>query len=258
MPINNYNIIHILQAWNGYNGNIYFEPIHITPVNSSGNLDETESRQFQGLVSRKNNRPDSNNTHTRTFSRATNKSSIKSGKTISSRPFVMYDKRSVINRFNKNIQQELEWLESQESTGSLAVRPKSDPVKSQPREQTTYNKEKICKGSMAHKLSMANKQNNPMLKVNGDKFSSPTTMSPLLRTQTQYTLSNRLTTNSPDLFHPLPPLEQLRATVRHMDNVSNPAVKASNYRQSRPVTDEFKPYIKYSPEIKPKRQTSLV
>jgi hypothetical protein len=59
------------------------------------------------------------------------------------------------------------------------------------------------------------------LMVVGDKFAPPASMSPLLRTQTQFSLSHqRLGMHSPDLyggFERLPHLEQVRISMRHLD-----------------------------------------
>ena len=123
------------------------------------------------------------------------------------------------------------------------------------------------------------------LMVVGDRFAPHSIMSPLLRTQTQFTLSQRMTMNSPDLyagFERLPHLEQVRMSLRHMDmhsegsfpsrihtpysittnRVNTPYSRSFSRSTNRATTpyapsrsntslvEEYKPYIKYSPEIK--------
>lgn len=171
---------------------------------------------------------------------------------------VMLDKRSILNRFNDNLEEDLKWLEGQESVGSLSVTVRRDKAKEN---QTSSPRDRICKGSVAHQLHVNKKDRaRPLLLVNGDKFTPPSVMSPLLRTQTQYSQSSqRLTMNSPDIYHgfnnyeKLPPLEQLRASLRHMDNTRDDPYlsnRASPYGRPMTVSEELKPFIKYSPDIK--------
>ncbi|XP_060083329.1 uncharacterized protein LOC132562591 [Ylistrum balloti] len=255
-----------LKAWNGYNGNVYFEPIQINTLSEAPNMStvsvmssRTNDKLHRMLINRKQmnsgkfDRIDS--ATTRSVSRQTGKSmSIRS----STRQSLILDKKTVMNGYNENIQDDLALIEGVECTGSLAVRPKSDKtMDKETRRALMYNKERLCKGSVVHRINESRNKSRMVLKVNGGKFVSPQTMSPLLRTQTQYSLSNqRLTTNSPDPYHQqLPPLEQLRASVRHMDTAEKQKAPSS-YRYSKPVTmtAEIKPYIKYSPDIKKSRQ----
>lgn len=201
----------------------------------------------------------SDSSTTRSLSRQTGKSgSIRSSTT---RQSLKLDKKIVMNGYNENIQDDLALIEGVECTGSLAVRPKSDKtMDKESRRALMYNRDRICKGSVIHRINESRNKSRMLLKVNGGKYVSPQSMSPLLRTQTQYSLSNqRLTTNSPDPYHQqLPPLEQLRASVRHMATADKQ--KSSAYRYSKPVTmaEEIKPFIKYCPDVKNKRQPSYV
>lgn len=206
------------------------------------------------LLSQQRDHPD--NEAMRTVSRNTGKtSSSQKSSRPSTKQVVMLDKKMVLNRYNDGLNEDLDVIEGTENTGSLSVRPKSDRTfDRKPQTVRVYNKEKICKGSVVHKLNVSNRQNSgrPAFKVSGGKYSSPTNTSPLLRTQTQYSHSNqRLTTNSPDMYSQqlLPPLEQLRTAVRHMDTMSKDRV---GFGRIRPVTytEEFKPFIKYSQEAK--------
>ncbi|XP_021339090.1 uncharacterized protein LOC110440374 isoform X1 [Mizuhopecten yessoensis] len=259
-----------LKAWNGYNGNVYFEPIQINTLaeGSMGTVSvmssqSTNDKLHRMLLNRKQmssgkfDRIDS--ATTRSVSRQTGKSlSVRS----STRQSLVLDKKTVMNGYNENIQDDLALIEGVECTGSLAVRPKSDKtMDKESRRALMYNKERLCKGSVVHRINEGRNKSRMVLKVNGGKFVSPNTISPLQRTQTQYSLSNqRLTTNSPDPYHQqLPPLEQLRASVRHMDTADKQK-NSSSYRYSKPVTmtEEIKPFIKYSPDVKKSRQPSYV
>ncbi|XP_052791435.1 uncharacterized protein LOC128225588 isoform X2 [Mya arenaria] len=256
-----------LKAWRGYNGNIYFEPININPLKVD--MDETRAKtslprttehpraqtsgpRFRPVMGKENRSQDS-----RSESRLTNKSSDGSRR-ASMRPLAFLDKQSVFNQFNESIQEDLVLLEGQESTGSLAVRPRTYPDRySKDKERDMqYNKERIRKGSVAHKLYVENKsKQKPKLTVSGGKFTPPNSLSPLLRTQTQYSLSNqRLTTNSPDPYHlnesKLPPLDQIRASIKHMDSQSGG--KGRPYNRPVTMTDDMKPFVKYSHDVKTK------
>lgn len=256
-----------LKAWQGYNGNVYFEPIHISsirdfpekPNNPYESRSNSELHRML-LSSQQQERPDSD--AMRTLSRNTGKtsSSLKSSRP-NTKQVVMLDKKMVLNSYNDSLNDDLDIIEGTENTGSLSVRPKSDRTfDRKPQPVKVYNKEKICKGSVVHKLNVSSRQNSarPAFKVSGGKYSCPTNTSPLLRTQTQYSLSNqRLTTNSPDMYSQqlLPPLEQLRTAVRHMDTISKDRV---GFGRIRPVTytEDFKPFIKYNQDAK--RQTNFV
>jgi len=251
------------QAWQGYNGNVYFEPIAIAgvandilmPKSGKSRVSQSNDNVNRMVLGQKRpmTEPDrSESSNSRTISRNTGKSNNSKNRP-STRQMALLDKRTVLNRFNTTLDEDLTWIDTTETTGSLAVRPKSDNIIDyKTRHDQMYNRERICKGSVAHKQYMAKLQGKkPTLKVNGGKYTTPPVTSPLLRTQTQYSLSNnRLTTNSPDLYAAqLPPLEQLRSAVRHMDN-SN---EKQTFGRQRPLTDDLKPFIKYSPEIKGKQ-----
>lgn len=168
------------------------------------------------------------------------------------------DKHTVLNRLNDSIHEDIVWLEGTENTGSLAVRPRTYPDR-MPRDKERdlqYNKERIRKGSVAHKLFIDSKtKQNPKLSINGGKFTPPSSLSPLLRTQTQYSLSsNRLTTNSPDPYHlhesKLPALDQIRASLKHMDNRQPDQQRGKlPYNKTMTLTNEMKPFVKYSPDV---------
>ncbi|XP_071126320.1 uncharacterized protein [Mytilus edulis] len=254
-----------LKAWQGYNGNVYFEPISIAGMpndvlmpksgkSRGSHVNDQINRMTPGHkrpMTEPNRSPDSSS-NSRSISRNTGKSNNSKNRP-STRQMALLDKRTVLNRFNTSLDDDITLIETTETTGSLAVRPKSDNIVDyKTRHDQMYNRDRICKGSVAHKQYIAKMQGHrPTLKVSGGKYSTPAVTSPLLRTQTQYSLSNnRLTTNSPDLYAAqLPPLEQLRNSVRHMDNTND----KQNYGRARPVTNDIKPFIKYSPDIKIKQ-----
>lgn len=250
----------MLQAWNGYNGNVYFEPIQICPVNDSMDSSSTSSPDKSNKLLGKRAASERIERHDSATTRSNSRQTAKSVRS-SNRPVVILDKGTVLDRYNEELTEDLTLIEGIECTGSLTmnVRPHSDkPMmdKSQKR-SLMYEKERICKGSVINRIR-ENSLRNPrsLLKVNGGKFVPTSSLSPLLRTQTQYSLSNqRLTTNSPDPFHHhLPPLEQFRASVRHMD-AADQANKA-HYNKQLSVGGEIKPFIKYSPDARPRKQAA--
>jgi hypothetical protein len=254
---------------------VYFEPINIRGTGGGGAggspmmrrettmpVGENNSdRMHRLLMEKRASSEQADCIPSRSNSRQTVTSKVSSRSVPVHRQVVLLDKRAVLNRFNEEVGDDLDIIEGAESTGSLAIRPHSERSKD-PR--VTYNRDRICRGSVVHKLFVETKRGRrPALGVSGGKFVSPPVMSPLLRTQTQYSLSNhRLTTNSPDLYH-LPPLEQFRASLRRMDNArgDDSYHRAHTQHFARPVmTDDLKPFIKYSPDIKAKfeQQTHLI
>ena len=190
----------------------------------------------------------------RSDSRQTVKSSSSGnvgGNRPTTRQMAILDKQTVINRFNESLHEDIIWLEGQENTGSLAIRPRTQPNVDR-KKDLLYNKERLCKGSVAHKLYVERKNSSkrPRFSVSGGKFTPPNSMSPLLRTQTQYSLSSqRLTTNSPDLYHhlndtKLPALDQIKASLKHSDGS-----REKTYTRPLTVTTEMKPFVKYSPDV---------
>lgn len=266
------------QAWRGYNGNIYFEPININPLKVDGDEERaktsipitadqprarfatSKARTIQGIQEKENRVAQ----EARADSRQTNKSSIGSRRS-SNRQMAFLDKQTVFTKNNECIQEDIVWLEGQESTGSLAVRPKTypDPSSRQKERDMLYNKERIHKGSVVHRLYVENKaKQRPKFSVSGGKFTPPNSLSPLLRTQTQYSLSNhRLTTNSPDPYHlnesKLPPLDQIRASIKRDGHHARSSKMP--YNRSVTITDDMKPFVKYSPDVVAKfsQQTNI-
>ena len=257
----NYTWIHIFQAWRGYNGNVYFEPIQVNPLKnplvpdsameSPKDIERPPSKQTErkSIESDKSLVKATPGSESRTDSRQTAKTTG-SEKRPSPRQMVILDKQTVINKFNESIHEDIVFLEGQENTGSLAIRPRTQPNPER-KKDLLYNKERICKGSVAHKLYVEKHptQRRPRFSVSGGKFTPPNSMSPLLRAQTQYSLSShRLTTNSPDMFHlhdnKLPPLDQIKASLKHTGGS-----REKLYTRPLTITDEMKPFVKYSPDV---------
>ena len=231
-------------------------------------------------------------------SSAKSRASSRSVAAVAQHHVLYLDKQAVINPDNTAMHEELQIIEKQHSTGSLNIQQRghfpSQPSHSrggpavervQARSGSSSAKfDRICKGSVVHTLRRT-KSGGPLgnsvsggrglpgcggnretvtaggggLVVVGDRFAPPPVMSPLLRTQTQYSLSSqRMTMNSPDLygaFERLPPLEQVRISLRHMDAHSDDTYTTrgpSPYSTgtSVGVVEELKPFIKYSPDVK--------
>ena len=277
-------MLKLFQVWKGYHGNIYFEPIAIqkasaspapTPAippihNISDPLRQILARSsplksVQERLAIVKARQSSQGVHPRHDSA---NSLISMGSSLSSKPRAILDKRTVFqNPNNESLKEDLIWVAGQESTGSLRVEThhgqlhKEREVKS----ATGGNKDKICKGSVAHKIYAIKNRGFPFLSVQGDKYANPQRPSPLLQAQTTYSLSNqRMNMNSPDIMHPygasyekLPPLEQLRASLRHMDSTPSdvvhmiPSTAADRIREQHVSTPDLnpKPFVKYCPEV---------
>ena len=76
------------------------------------------------------------------------------------------DKRSVFQKYNNYIHEDVEWIVAQESTGSLCIMPPKiggcDP-------RRLWDRERICKGSVARKIFLNKDGQNPSLSVTGNK-----------------------------------------------------------------------------------------
>ncbi|XP_048243894.1 uncharacterized protein LOC124130706 [Haliotis rufescens] len=258
-----------LKAWRGYNGNVYFEPISIKSVSKGKATDPSDAVQAAQLAKYdprlgvSSYTPSARPASTPP-SRSNTRESIRSSVTrrpITQRQMTVFDRGPGTPNFNPRQQENLAWVEKQQETGSLAMRPPSSS--SREAKLAACNREKIVKGSVVQRLREQKQAGlrKPQLTVNGDKFTPAHTMSPLLRTQTQYSHSNqRMTMNSPDPHHSvydhLPPLDQIRASLRHMehvDSMSEPSYnRLSPYGRKVTLTDELKPFIKYSPDIRAK------
>ncbi|XP_067663543.1 uncharacterized protein [Haliotis asinina] len=256
-----------LKAWRGYNGNVYFEPISIKSVAKSKVTDPSDEvhaaqlAKYDPRIGVSNHTPSARPASTPP-SRSNTRESMRSSVTrrpITQRQMTVFDRRPVTSSSHQ--QENMAWGERNADTGSLAMRPPSSS--SREAKLAACNREKIIKGSVVQRLREQKQaaMRKPQLKVNGDKFTPAHTLSPLLRTQTQYSHSNqRMTMNSPDphqgVYDHLPPLDQIRASLRHMDHVdsmSEPSYnRMSPYGRKVTLTDELKPFIKYSPDIRAK------
>ena len=241
-----------MQAWKGYHGNIYFEPIGIkkaeaTPPpsatrqaieNLTGALGENKGTQLSGSATRRPQRPT-----TRAPTRQQGSRSAQRSKQI-----VHLDKRAILDTSNTSLQEDLLCVVGLESPGSLCVMSPEQDARTAGT-TSSASRERIHKGSVAHKVFTMKNRNFPLLSVSGDKFNSPQKPSPLLQTQTTYSLSNqRMNMNSPDImygasYEKLPPLEQLRASLRHMTTTSQPA---DLLQGQHGTTQPPPPHVRYS------------
>jgi hypothetical protein len=148
------------------------------------------------------------------------------------------DKNAVIERGNPHLQEDIEWIRGQESVGSLRVEKAK-------KKRVSFEREKIMKGSVVRSMT-AGMVGRTLLSVSGIKSASPPrTPASLHRSQTQYSKSHqRLTTNTPD--GSLPPLDELRLRLRHVDTNKSTVVHIIPPAQET----QLKPYIKYSHSIK--------
>ena len=78
---------------------------------------------------------------------------------------VILDKRSVFQKYNNYIHEDVEWIVAQESTGSLCIMPPK--ISCDPRR--LWARERICKGSVAHQIFLNKDGQNASLSVNGNK-----------------------------------------------------------------------------------------
>lgn len=315
----------MLQAWQGYHGNVYFEPIkvhraqyshqpdpqqrlHPDSTNCSSELQQALGRRGRhgcraassngrsGLTSAGSDTGGPGYGKNGTLSRGSTRSAFSRNSTKSlqqqhqhqhQRKMAILDKKTVLNTQNDNIHEDIVWIVGQESTGSLSIQTEREPQTRAPRRtfQTGYrdksraphiknrtqsgksDRPRICKGSVVHNIQsvILRKRGFPLLSVTGDKFTPPQIPSPLLRTQTQYSQSSqRASINSPDPYHSfsnpdkLPPLEQLRASLRHIDNSANqgpvpmhmivPPLERMKFEELDPTKN--KPFVKYSAEVR--------
>ena len=193
------------------------------------------------------------------------------------RQSVMLDKRSVLTRSNENIEEDILWLAGQESTGSLCVLDsqssssskqlslQQSPQQHQPAPQMSVNRDRIRKGSVVRQIKARHlKRPKPMLSVSGDKFTETSKPSPLIRAQTQYSHSSQRARISPEgsyhsfsqSFEKLPPLEQLRASLKQMEHSPSKEslvqVISTEDRIRLEDSQDYKkqPLLKYSPELR--------
>ncbi|KAK2170511.1 hypothetical protein LSH36_2g00003 [Paralvinella palmiformis] len=306
-----------LQAWRGYHGNVYFEPIKVQPARYSTPEQqemplEKCSDQLRDILKRSRRVQSSRSVpiapvaghefvSIRPLARSMTNLGRNSARSNSSsqhrqagyRKMAVLDKRMVFSENNENIHEDIIWIVGQESTGSLLLQnelaetepnqpsnnrtasrlrhqrqqnaiKQRQPVAAQPK-KGSLDRERICRGSVVRRShpqrSGANRPGAPsvLFAVTGARLAQQQLQSsPLLRTQTQYSHSNQRCLNSPDLFSGLdrlPPLEQLRASLRHIepDRRANPThiippLDRIKFEDAESMTKD-KPFVKYSVEV---------
>ena len=200
---------------------------------------------------------ESNNSRSQARSRSQKSagSSIKTSKSAQSsrtrstlRQMAILDKSSVFQRENDNIQEDLGWIVGQESTGSLCIIP-SKNGRSDPR--LKWDRERICRGSMVKKVLSAKSANNQRLNVSGGKYRDS-----MNRAGTSITPSGGDIQGRPIKGEErLPPLEQLRNTLRYMDYADNYGDKGM-LQHVIPTLNQMN--LNASPRVTSKRHTSPV
>ncbi|XP_067944519.1 uncharacterized protein [Watersipora subatra] len=236
-----------LKAWKGYSGNIYFNPIKINRVSSANGAIETVSRSQAESVAVNN---EVKKTRLQT---AKPDLSVMTHCDLPPKPAVIMDKQIVMDKQNKDIQDDLYWIRSTEDVGSLKIERGLGDSRTK---EKRFDQRSLQKGSVAHKLAkqkispdqQVKDTNRRMFAVSGDKFTPPSYMSPLLKSSTQYTQSpHRPVSNISDVSRRssvterLPPLEQIRASLR--GNFSTKSLRAK--KAVKIVTDQKIPsYIK--------------
>ena len=202
-----FNLIFPLQAWRGYHGNVYFEPIEVKSAILDGDTLEgqlTNASAICRLASRNQPLPEPTTSDLpslvpeRGRSKAPASRPIpRSGSSPSSslgghgpRPMAVLDKRQVLRSHNEHLREDLQWIHGQESTGSLCISPDSEA-----RRRALLSKERICKGSMAHRVFM-------------QRQAICSSSAPQLRPGPEHGGFNRRVLNSPQLkgTDKLPPL----------------------------------------------------
>lgn len=205
-------------------------------------------------------------------------SMLSQGKVSGQRQMVILDKEKVLTQHNDLYKEEdMMWLMGQESTGSLcllsnqasdegkgrhtncskSLRSDSAPKKKNP------NKDRIVKGSVAHKVYSAKNRSLPLMSVCGDKYTQTPLPSPIMRSQTQYSQSStRMSMHSPDPYNiysssndRLPPLEYLRANLWKMEHPEEARALAvqTNLLQKREEAQAIlkkTPYVRLSADLR--------
>lgn len=187
----------------------------------------------------------------------------------------------MLTNFNENLHEDIEWIQGLESTGSLTV-IKSEPVPTHARYgAAAFEREKIRRGCALRRAYSAvsapasKRVPPPVLTVEGGKCDQPTTSSQaVVRARSQFPFHSinrhfpKAPTNS-GLFSPaqptnsytnfmgnyesLPPLEQLRASLRRVHSTASKdeLLNLVPTRVRSHVVDAKKmPYVKFSPEFR--------
>ena len=159
--------------WRGYHGNVYFEPISVSKVS-------TTPTPSSGASSRKT--PNNN-----TLRRA--KTDLSS---LNIRQMAVLDRSLVQRQSNPFLQEDLTWLNGQQSTGSL----RTHTTLGFDKPRIPYNKEKIVKGTVAGLKDKLRRTTtltplSASVSVNGGRSFSPSKAPPFIQSQTQYSNSEK-------------------------------------------------------------------
>ena len=235
-------LIYIFQAWPGYRGNVYFEPILVNPArysspeklkpetsNCSDKLQKIMHKRTL-LTSRCMRAPPGRASDKQKPSHPVtpNTSNSVPNDKDSKRPVYLLEETTDMAPDNHRINDNIKWINGQERAGALNLNLSKSPqrlvTKNSGVRRREYDTKKIRRGSVFHK-GMHQKQ-TPTFKLLGGKFVQHTiAATPILRSSTQFTQStSRMSMNSPDPYYcnqdTLPHIERLRSNGRHIDNTS--------------------------------------
>ncbi|XP_033109033.1 uncharacterized protein LOC117110435 isoform X2 [Anneissia japonica] len=186
-----------LKAWKGYHGNVYFEPMtckHLDIASSdkysqerTKSADETSKNahtHLPDLEERTQSRVSDTKTERSKTVRSTGSNSAKSVASrtkklsISQRSLILpkmrqmsiLDKRSVIRDNNPRIREDMSWISSQESTGSLCIgRPRQLTTLRAYSDSNKHYRLKICRGIASRSHDSTDEQ-SPAFSLKGGRL----------------------------------------------------------------------------------------
>ena len=158
-----------------------------------------------------------------------------------------------------------EMVIGQNATGSLSLIStiqQQSPQKTA--EKKTQNKEQICRGSVAHKVSVSKERGTPLFKVKGDRFSE-LSMATDGSAQGGNTNENKRDNDASNFRNldaaeallgdeeKLPPLSHGTSSLRHSENdplraVLPPVEHKKHFELHHPYPKD-KPYVRYSRDV---------
>ena len=213
------------------------------------------------------------------------KTSALSRASAGSRQMSLLDKRSVMSNLNENFTEDVAWIQGLESIGSLNVM-RNDVITIDQRRSNThgFDRERLRKGSAlkqrAQTAKPATRVCHAELEVHGGQCDRPTNQSQAVvraRSRIPFHAINRYFPKAPHnsgvfnsqshssclgSFDSLPPLEQLRASLRKFNPSSSTSkdelmsLVPTSQRQSLTADYKRMPFVKFSPEFRPPRPPS--
>ena len=206
IDLHNLRNVASFQVWRGYQGNVYFEPIHVNranyivpeppPTPAIENYSDT-LQQIMKRNKRKHHSPP------RSVARnSTAASEAAAGSTVDEnaashrgspvvkgqRKMALLDESAILDGENEALREDIIWLVGQQSIGSLCINESTSSKRVPP-----YQKHRICKGSVAHKIYALRNKEIPLLSLKSGTSRSgaaspkaPTPRGPVDSIQTSY------------------------------------------------------------------------